>query len=190
MTYPIRIGAAALLLAALLVGLVVRETAARAAGREVILVMQAVDPRELLTGHYAALDLTQAVAPGRPCPPGTGIASGRGWVALTPGATDAKVTGYAKTRDAAAKLGPVVVRGQANCWAAPERDDTPGRVSLDLGIRRFHADQKQAEGIEKTLRDRKVGEETAFAVVSVGQDGKPRLKGVIIDGHRMDLSWK
>lgn len=188
MRFTLRIGAAALLLVALLVGLVVRETRARAEGTELRLAMRGVDPRDLLTGHYAALDLDQPLAQGEPCPPGINEKAQPGWIAFTPGPRTARVTGFATQREAAARLGPVVARGKASCWTVREVVPIPGSVNLDLGVRRFHADQKRAMAVEAALRNRPPGE--SIAVISVGRDGKPRLKGVIVGGQRMDLDWK
>lgn len=187
MSYPIRIGAVALLLAGLLVGLAVHETRARAEGVEIRLPTQALDPRDLLTGHYAALDLGQAVPPGAACPPGLESATRPGWVAFTQGPV-ARVTGFAPDRKAAERFGAVVARGKASCWRDPADPSAPGRITLELGVRRFHADQKRAEAVERVLRDREPG--AAIAVISVGKHGKPRLKGVIVAGQRMDLDWK
>ncbi|HPA38937.1 MAG TPA: GDYXXLXY domain-containing protein [Phenylobacterium sp.] len=188
MSYPVRIGAVALLLVALLVGLVVRETAARTQGTELRLTMQALDPRDLLTGHYAALDFGQALPLGAACPTGLGPEDKPGWIAFTPGPVSARVTGFAADRASAARLGPIVAKGKASCWRDTSDLKGPGRVALDLGVRRFHADQKRAEAVEAALRGREPG--AAIGVLSVGKDGKPRLKGVIIAGQRMDLDWK
>ena len=184
-----RIMGAALVLAALLVALVVRETGARDSGREVRLPMEAVDPRDLLTGHYVALRLSQLQAPGQPCPPGSGTMIKPGWIALTPGPAGDRVTGVGPDRATAARFGPIQMRGKANCWGDSHDPADRARVAIDVGVTRFHADQKQSESFDKALRDRKVGEATAWAVVSVGEDGRARLKGVIIGGHRADLTW-
>lgn len=184
-----RILGAAAVLVALLVGLVVRENQARAAGREVRLLMEAVDPRELLTGHFVALRLSQLQAPGQACPPGSGTMMKPGWIALTPGPTGDRVTGVGSDRASAARFGPVQMRGKANCWGDSHDPTDRARVAIDIGVNRFHASQAQSEAFDKALRERKVGESTAWAIVSVGQDGKARLKGVIIGGKRADLSW-
>ncbi len=185
----VRILGAAAVLVGLLVALVVRENFARSHGREVRLPMEAVDPRELLTGHYVALQLTQLQAPGQPCPPGSGAALKSSWIALTPTATGGRVTGVGADRAAAAKFGPIQLKGKANCWGDPREPKERARVSVDIGIRRFHASQEEAEAFDKALLNRKVGEVSAWAIVSVGEDGRGRLKGVIVGDHRADLTW-
>jgi uncharacterized membrane-anchored protein len=179
---PARILAAAVLLTALLVGLVLREDQARRTGREALLPMEAVDPRGLLTGHYVALRISQTQAPGQPCPPGLDRAE---WLALALTPRGDRVVGGAATREAAAKLGPLVIKGSASCLQIGRADTA--QVDLDIGVRRFHIDQKQALAMEAALRNR--SNQPAYAVVSVGQDGKARLKGVIIAGQRAELGW-
>jgi hypothetical protein len=66
----------------------------------------------------------------------------------------------------------------------------PGWLTLDLGVDRFHINQADAERIEQVLRDQRAGEETrAFAILSVGHDGRARLRALLIDGERFELSW-
>ena len=81
------------------------------------------------------------------------------------------------------------MRGKANCWGDSHDPNDRARVAVDIGVNRFHASQAQSEAFDKALRERKVGESTAWAIVSVGEDGKARLKGVIIGGRRADLNW-
>ena len=117
----LRIGAVALLLIVALIGLLVREDRARAGGQEVRLAMEAVDPRSLLSGHYAALQLVERLEDGAPCPPDLEAHYGHNdsWVALSPTADNThQVSGGGATRDAALRHGPVVVRGQADCRQA------------------------------------------------------------------------
>ncbi|HEX2561553.1 GDYXXLXY domain-containing protein [Phenylobacterium sp.] len=179
---PIRIlGAAALLIAAL-VALVVYEGQARASGREVRLAMEAFDPRSLLTGHYAALQLADALPAGARCPDG----GDEGWIALRPEGSVHRLAGVAKTREGALKLGPVAVRGTASCIGGGAEEAQ--RVVLDIGVDRLHADQTEAEALEAALRAGPDRPE-ALAVVSVGRDGRARLKGVIVGGRRTDLDW-
>lgn len=190
---PLRILGACLLLAVALVALVIAEDRARAAGREVTIAMEAVDPRDLLTGHYVALQLVQTLPPGAPCPPDLPVPGKMGWIALSPGAAGDRVTGGGATRAEALRHGPVVLRGQAGCDAPPpatEGEARPAAVRLELGVNRFHTDQAEAEAMDKALSARRPGARaTAFAVISAGEDGRGRLKGVILNGRRTDLTW-
>ncbi|MGQ3018424.1 GDYXXLXY domain-containing protein [Phenylobacterium sp.] len=203
----LRIGAVALLLMVALVGLLVREDRARADGEEVRLAMEAVDPRSLLSGHYAALQLVERLDDGAPCPPDLEAHYGHddSWVALSPTADNThRVSGAGATREAALRHGPVVVRGQADCRqaflapprepneAAPPTDDRPQEtfITLDIGVDRFYADQTKAEALEAALRRQgDAAAPPAFAIVSIGQDGRGRLKGVEVGGTRADLNW-
>lgn len=184
----VRIAGVGALLALALAGLVGWEGQARAAGREVRLAMEGVDPRALLTGHYAELGLVEPLPPGAPCPPGTDIRARTGpfderpagWVALAPAGAAWRPVAMADTRSGALRSGPVAVRGRLECLAGE-------RLQLDIGIRRFHASQKEAEALEQALRADTPPR--AFAVVSVGRDGRARLKGVEVGGRRVMLDW-
>lgn len=206
-TLALRIGIVAALLIVALIGLLVREDRARASGQEVRLAMEAVDPRSLLSGHYAALQLVQRLGDGAACPPDLEAHYGHddSWVALAPGPDGVhRVSGAGPTREAARTHGPVVVRGQADCrqtFLAPPRspDDEPPPtearaqqtfISLDIGVDRFYADQTRAEALEAALRRQgDAAAPPAFAIVSIGQDGRARLKGVEVGGTRTDLNW-
>ena len=177
------LGAGAALIAAL-VGVVSFEGQARVQGREVALVMEGVDPRGLLTGHYARLALRDPTPSDGACPPGTqsrASAERRGWVALAPAERGWRVQGQAPTRAEALAMGPVAVRGFARCFG--------DGVELDVGVRRFHADQSEAEALEEALQPGRTGAGEAFALISVGRDGRARLKGIEVNGRRVELDW-
>lgn len=178
-----RIMAVAALCAAALVALVVSESVARAGGQEALLPMEAVDPRALLQGHYVQLDLIQRLAPNEPCPV---IENGAEWLAFYRGQDEVLTfAGGANSREGAQQIAPVLLKGTFTCW-----EGDPGSVQLVLGIDRFYIDQAEAERIERVLRDQRPGEETrAFAIISVARDGRARLKGLVIDGQRLDLNW-
>ncbi|TAJ74781.1 MAG: hypothetical protein EPO51_01610 [Phenylobacterium sp.] len=186
---PVRIMAAAVLLALALVGLVVREGMARQQGQEVVLAITGYDPRELLTGHYVRFQFRSEFPTGTPCPPGHGGYSRRpdAWVALKPQGDHHVAAGAALSEAAARELGPVVVRGDIDCLARAAPETT--WVILNLGPERLHTDQAQAEAIQKVLLVTRDGAANGYAVVSVGTDGKARLKGLTAGGRRVDLSW-
>lgn len=182
---PWRIAAAGAALGLVLVGLVVSEGRARAEGTEVALAMEAVDPRELLTGHHAALNLTERLAEGEACPPGAGTGFDprrAGWVALRREGDRHRPAGAAPRRAEAARWGELVVRGGLTCEFRGEA------VTLHLGVDRFHASQGEVERIERVLAT-PGAQGRAFALVSVGRDGRARLNGVRIDGRRVELDW-
>lgn len=184
-----------------LVGLVVLEGRARAAGVEVIVPMQPVDPRGLLTGHYIQLSFAQRLEAGRACPPLVERAEGDwrdgphdNWLALRREGAIHVLAGEYATRAEAAAAGEVVARGRARCsqqfWPSPTGDggEEATVVALDLAVDRFHADQDEAETLEKILRDREDAGRMA-AILSVTPDGAVRTKGVTIDGKRVELTW-
>lgn len=177
------------LCAAALIGLVVSEGFARQGGQEVLLPMEAVDPRSLLSGHYVFLNLAQRLEPNETCPTGGELE----WVALRQSGDIYVAAGGAESREQAQLLG-LPVKGQFACVeptpASPGIEGAPGSVTLHLGIDRFHINQQEALSIEQVLREQSLTEPTrAFAIVSVGRDGRGRLVGLLIDGERLELTW-
>lgn len=187
---PHRILAVAGLCAAALVGLVVSEGFARDSGQEITLPMEAVDPRALLSGHYVQLNFTTRLDADEVCPENV---AGE-WVALRPENNIYVAAGAAESRDQAERLGPLPVKGTFTCSApTPAQagaEGIPGWLTLDLGVDRFHINQADAMRIERVLRAQRPGEETrAFAILSVGRDGRARLRALLIDNERFDLRW-
>lgn len=173
-----------------LIALVVSEGAARASGQEVLLPMEAVDPRSLLSGHYVQLALSHRVDPGETCP----LPVDGDWVALRPTDEAYELAGGAQSRELAQQVGPLPVKGSFVCSPpsepSPDAPAAPGWVRLDLGIDRFHVNQRDALRIERVLREQRPDQETrAFAIVSIGRDGRARLRGLRIDGERLELGW-
>ncbi|NBU27888.1 MAG: hypothetical protein EBS42_06650 [Caulobacteraceae bacterium] len=175
---------AALLLAAALILLVLREYQARQAGTEVALRVQQVDPRSLLSGHYVQLNFIDAAPAGFDCD-GIGLKPDqtRSWIALRWNGDHHVLAGWAKTSAAAAKLGTPVLRGDVLCLGSTEAP----QVEMKIGIDRFHAAQKEAEALEALMR--RPGDHAVLALVSVGQDGRARLAGLKVDGRETRLDW-
>jgi hypothetical protein len=177
----VRIVVVAVTCAVALIGLVVGENAARENGQEVLLPIEAVDPRSLLSGHYVALGLTQTLPAGAPCPE---VADWR-WIALRPVGDAHALIGGAMSRDQAQQSG-LPVRGSFMC-VPPATPTESGWVQLDIGIERYHANQREAERIEQVLRD--ASGAPVYAIVSIGTDGRARLKGLRIGDERLDLDF-
>lgn len=187
-----RILAVAALCAAALIGLVLRESMARASGLEALLPIEAVDPRSLLQGHYVQLDLVQHLQPNAPCPQTDGEVK---WIAFSRG-EDGVLTfaGSARSREAAMAIAPVPLRGDFTCVdpiiGKTDAESTPGWVRLNLGITRFHINQTEAQRIEQVLREQRTdAPPRAYAIISVVRDGHARLKGLLIENERLELTW-
>lgn len=185
-----RILAVAGLCAAALIGLVISEGVARSNGQEVALPMEAVDPRALLSGHYVQLNLTQRLNGEEVCPE----SGDWKWIALRRENDVYGVAGGALSREQAERLGSLPVRGTFTCSpptpASEGVEAIAGWLTLDIGVDRFHINQSDATRIEQVLRAQQPDSEPrAFAIVSVGRDGRARLKALVIDGERFDLSW-
>lgn len=186
---------------AALIGLVVREGMARASGQEVLMPMQPIDPRAILGGHYVIVSLQETIAAGAPCPPTLdqstpARASTRSpdtWLALSPNGRHHSIAGQASSRSEAEKLGPIVVRGAAACFAPAQDADDPARMGFitgDLGVDRFHIAQAEAVRIERLLRAQNRAEAPpVFAILSIGADGRARLKGLEVESQRLMLDW-
>lgn len=199
-----RLLAAGALCLAALIFLVVSEARARAAGTEIILRMQPVDPRALLTGHYIQLSFAEPLDRGEACPPlvaddlstRTRAPNETRWLALKPDGDLHALAGEYLTKEAALAHAPVVARGSARCDSVfmplPGATDGAGEervtIVLELPVDRFHADQDEAEALEKILRDRAFPGRLA-AILSVTPDGAVRTKGIMIDDRRVELSW-
>ncbi len=191
-----RILAVAGLCVAALIGLVISEGFARTGGQEITLPMEAVDPRSLLSGHFVQLNFTQRLERGEVCPDNHAQADNGdlNWVALRPEGEIYVVAGGALARDAAEQFGPLPVKGTFTCSpptpAASGIDGLPGSLNLNVGVDRFYINQTDATRIERVLREQRPDQQTrAFAILSVGRDGRARLKALLIDGARFDLSW-
>jgi uncharacterized membrane-anchored protein len=186
-----RIMIVATLCALSLIAVVLVEGAARASGQEVLLAMQAVDPRSMLSGHYVQIDLDQTLPLADHCPESQ---AGGDWIALKPlGNGVYGVAGGAHSRDQTEQIGPVAVKGTFECnEPIPKGEVNPdgveGSIHINVGIDRFYINQTEAERIANVLNQQNNGPARAFAIVSVGADGQARLKGVEIDGRRLELS--
>lgn len=197
---PLRILIVGALCIAALIGLVVHEGAARAGGQEAVLAMQPIDPRSPLSGHFVIVALHENIPAGAPCPATLGQSTPapagvpRTWLALAPNGAHHTVAGMADTREAAARLGPIVVRGAAACFAVESSESDPPRngfITTDVGVHRFHINQAEATRIESLMRAQNVSETSnVFAILSIGADGRARLKGLDVEGQRLMLDWR
>jgi hypothetical protein len=195
----LRIAAVALLAVLGLIGLVGWESYERDRGAEVILPMATVDPRSVLSGNFVAVTLQEPLSVGQPCPPGFDASETyvgpppTVWIAFRQAGDHAVAVGAAEDRASAARLAPLVARGRASCFPPPPQAEgsppAPGSILLDLGVDRFYASQGEAQRISGITAgcDPSAGCPAA-AIVSIGRDGRARLKGVMVDGKRIEMS--
>ncbi len=189
---PIRILIVAALCVLMLIGFVVREGMARASGAEVVMAMAGVDPRSILSGNYVAVSLSERLTPpGQHCP-ATNAADT--WLALSSEGGLAHVTGSGATRQEALQHGSVAVRGSVNCAEpTPETSEVSamnGSLNTDLGINRVYLSLADANRVTDLLRHADPDAEAPVdAILSIGDDGRARLKGLMVKGQRMELTW-
>jgi hypothetical protein len=189
---PIRIVIVAALCALGLVALVARETMARDEGTEIALAMEAVDPRALLSGHYVIVALREQMAMGEACPGQFTATLEEQVVTLAPAGES--IGGVALYSSRASGADFITVRGYGTCMPETPAGDgfegLPGSVALDIGVDRFYINQNDAERIDRMLRAQTGGDaQRVYAIVSVGRDGRARLKGLMVDGELIELGW-
>jgi len=192
----IRILAVAAVSIAALVAVVVHEGMARDAGAEVVMPMQPVDPQSLLSGHYVVISLSEKLDAGQACPPGveTGIQPNFDpsmrkprWVALAPAAGHTRVAGVADTEAAARRFASLVAHGDAYCVASVP--DATGFVATWLGVDRFHLDQAEAQRVAGAMSPTSDHPAPVSAIMSIGGDGRARMKGVLVGAQRTAPGW-
>jgi GDYXXLXY protein len=191
---PLRILAVAGVCIAALIGLVAREGVARASGAEALMAMEAVDPRALLQGHYVTVSLQETLPARAPCPPGTESgALNTGWLALTPNGPRHSVASVSGSKEEAQRVSPLVAKGAAYCGApfvSEGEAPAPAVLRTQLGVERFYIDQAKAERIGRIMSEQKAGQDArVLAILSIGKDGRARIKGLSVDGERFVLSW-
>lgn len=201
---PFRILIVAALGLVTLIGMVVREGAAREAGTEVMLPMEPVDPRALLSGHYVAITLSETLPEGERCPSGLDAdhawqwdhsGAREEWIALGPAGDHHRAIASFDTRPSATDAGTLLVRGNASCTEPEQFAGVDGAITqpsvirAGLGIERFYINQTDALRIEAIMRDGATPETRVYAIASIGEDGRARLKGLLVDGERLNLDW-
>lgn len=151
-------------------------------GREIVMPVKPLDPRDIFRGDYVILgyDISTmnngqvANVDFEKLPEGSTAyvtlspKSGEGWT----------ISGMSPERPAAAGASDVVIKGRVDrIW----RGQTPAQsiINMSYGIETYFV----PEGTGKVLED-KVREHKIDAIVAVGDDGTAALKGLVVDGER------
>ncbi|MBL8882434.1 MAG: GDYXXLXY domain-containing protein [Hyphomicrobium sp.] len=161
-------------------------------GREVVLSVTPVDPRDLFRGDYVTLgyDITRisgdALAPRGDVP--EGIERGGTFYAVL--SLDAASNTWSVARVSAdyprgVGADEVVIKGRARAiYTTPATRQEAGTATLlgRYGIESYFVPEGTGRALEEKVRSHSIK-----AVVAVGADGTAALKGLIVDGERRDL---
>jgi uncharacterized membrane-anchored protein len=153
-------------------------------GREIVLQVEPVDPRDFFRGDYVILsylDLTQLILP-----PGHEAADAKAgdtiYVALAVG-VDGRATAKSvhRTFATARAASPMVLRGKVD-WAFGrngDREDEHIAVRTRYGIEAYFVPQGEGRALEHARNARKLE-----VLIAVCDDGEAAIKGLILDGKR------
>jgi uncharacterized membrane-anchored protein len=154
-------------------------------GREVVLQVEPVDPRDFFRGDYVTLDylgLTQVVLP-----PGHEAASLKQgndiYIALRVGSDGrATVASLHSTLAAARAASPAVIHGKLQ-WAFVRSPDNPRgdhvAMRVRYGIEAYFVPTDEARALEAARNARRIE-----MLIALSDDGEAAIKGLILDGKR------
>ena len=161
-------------------------------GREIVLPVTPVDPRDLFRGDYVILGYAVAQVPGPagesgkldpgPIVPGkaTPAAALRPRTPLYATLEQQADGGWqavasSRTHPGSVATNQVVLQGRTN-----ERPwSRPGTVQLRYGIESYFVPEGTGKPLEDSVREKKIQ-----ALIAVAKDGTAAIKGLIIDGER------
>ncbi len=184
---------AALLQTGVIAGIIVNRAVHIANGREIVLDVIPVDPRDLLRGDYVRLGYTISRLAGAiveiPERPYKGMPI---FVTLEhqgkPGEEKWVAVAATAVRPAMPESGSkIVLQGSLQWWWPYQRDRQTNKgspeMNLSYGIETYFVPESTGRDLEKLTRQAAVR-----TVVSVDRNGKAAIKGIIIEGVRHDES--
>lgn len=156
-------------------------------GREIVIPVQPLDPRDLFRGDYVTLGypITQisnvagGAAPGQPPP---GIARGDTFYAVLKPADGETWTVARVSASFPSDVAPeeVVLRGRVRQIYAGAAGEGPSIVAR-YGIETYFVPEGEGKVLEKQVLERSIK-----AILAVGSNGEAALKGLIVDGERRE----
>jgi uncharacterized membrane-anchored protein len=164
-----------------------------ASGREIVLEVVPVDPRSLFRGDYVILgyDLSRVELPAGTKAPMRGddyyvVVQKPAEPAGTDAATPNVAAGNANWQIVSAgpeipkdlKPDQVAIKGRVDYTSSP--NEKPQTVDVHYGIESFFVPEGTGRELEKMVGDKKLS-----AVIAVGEDGKPAIKGLLSEGKRV-----
>lgn len=190
------LAAAAVAQTALLIKIVYDRHTLIKTGREIVVPVLPVDPRDFLRGDYVILGYTFGQMIRSSIPGGDSIArldrEDPVYVTLHPdGQKGWMPVGLSPVYPSTVAAGETVLKGRINynyndtVVAGVTNGQTAQRTNSNLsvryGIESYFVPEGTGMAIEDNVRDKKVE-----AIVAVGQDGTAALKGLIVGGERHD----
>ncbi len=170
-----------LLQTAPLAAIIVNRTMHLVNGREMVISVIPVDPRDLLRGDYVRMNYAISSVPSTLAQAPESVAPG----------TVVFVTVERQGQPQEGKWVPVAISPVRP--AVPETDNTivlrgvaqwgwrPDQIRVEYGIESYFVAENAGHGLEKATRDG-----TVKAVISVDRDGNAAIKALIADGTRYD----
>lgn len=147
-------------------------------GREIVVEVVPVDPRDIFRGDYVILGYGFNPRGNVPVPQETN----RGdtvYVTLKPsGPEQWEVASASHTLVAPADPAEVVLKGIVN--SVFERTDEPTTASVRFGIESYFVPEGTGRELEKKVRENKIS-----AVLAVGASGDVAIKALVVDGERV-----
>lgn len=175
LTFALGIAIAAALQVAVLGWMVIDRTRLLKTGREIVLPIRPVDPRDLFRGQYVRLDYDVSRLPMKLKEGPSPIRNGAFYVTLQQG-EDGQ---WSPVRFSVAKpnaTGPKEIVLKARAWHGFPRDDI-GVVAVRYGIESYFVPEGEGPRLEELARDRKLA-----MLVAVDSSGTAAIKGILIDG--------
>ena len=154
-------------------------------GREVVLQVEPVDPRDLLRGDYVILSYKAARVPTRLFEPPLDDRSVERdaivWVRLektADGAWSPVATRVGEPLATPPGEGQVDIKGRSPYLASNFTEGAEPAVQVDYGVGRYYVPEGQGKEIERDMRERQFN-----VLLAVGADGQAQVKA-LLDGDR------
>jgi uncharacterized membrane-anchored protein len=178
---------AALIQLGILASLVISQTRLLTTGREVVVAIVPVDPRDLFRGDYVTLAFSISTIPSDLVESG-GPAENRAiFVTLQPGADGLwQATNARRLLPSSLGADQVVIRGHVTFGATPQTTSQVNRpgmgrsVGVRYGLERYYVAEGTGTRLETLARDKKLA-----AILAVGPTGQAAIKGLMVDGQRV-----
>jgi hypothetical protein len=191
----IALAALGAVMAAVLIGSAAAHQARLAAGRDILVNSEAVDPRALLTGHFARLALQPAAIDVPAAATSALKPNARAFVTLEPAGApgDWRATAISAQKP---QTGPGAIAVAVRVTSIlPQEPESSGMARVDFawGPDRIYLDQTEALAVEDAARRTDNASTGAAprvrAILSLADDGGTLIKGVEIDGRRIETRW-